>query len=190
MKIRPAVKADAPVLAELVNYAGEGMPLYLWSKLAAPGEDAWQIGRLRAERETGAFSYRNAVVIEQGGEAAGCLIGYGISDQPGPIAADLPPMFVPLQALENLAPATWYINVIGVLPKFRNLGLGAKLLALADETARARGKRGISLIVADANLGARRLYARNGFRECASRKMVKEAWQSESENWLLLTKEL
>lgn len=190
MKLRPAIKADAAVLAELVNYAGEGMPLYLWGKMAAADEDAWQIGRMRAERDTGAFSYRNAVVIEEGGEAAGCLVGYDIPDRPEPVPADMPPMFVPLQELENLAPATWYINVIGVLPKFRNRGLGARLLSLADETARARGKRGTSLIVADANLGALRLYERNGFRECASFKMVKEAWQSEGENWLLLTKEL
>jgi len=189
VKIRPAVKADAPVLAELVNYAGEGMPLYLWNRMAAD-EDPWQIGRARAERETGAFSYRNAVVIVRGGEAAGCLIGYDIPARPEPIPAGLPPMFVPLQELENLAPDTWYINVIGVAPKFRNLGLGAKLLALADETAGARGKNGTSLIVADANLGARRLYTRSGFREQASRRMIKEAWQSESENWLLLTKEL
>ncbi len=190
MNIRPAIRADSAVLAELVNYAGDGMALYLWGKIAAADEDPWQIGRMRAERETGAFSYRNAVVIEQGGEAAGCLIGYGIPDQPGSIPADLPPMFVPLQELENLAPGTWYINVIGVVPKFRNLGLGARLLVLADERARARGKNGASLIVADANLGARRLYTRSGFRERASRKMVKEDWQSESENWLLMAKAL
>jgi ribosomal protein S18 acetylase RimI-like enzyme len=190
VKIRPAVKADAPILAELVNYAGEGMPLYLWNRMAAADEDGWQIGRVRAERETGAFSYRNAVVIEESGEAAGCLIGYDIPTRPEPIPADLPAMFVPLQELENLAPDTWYINVIGVVPKFRNLGLGARLLALADETARGRGKSGTSLIVADANHGARRLYARSGFREQASRKMIKEDWQSEGENWLLMAKAL
>jgi hypothetical protein len=120
VRIRPAVKADAPALAELVNYAGEGMPLYLWGKLAAAGEDAWQIGRARAERETGAFSYWNALVIERDGECAGCLIGYPIPEQPGPVPADTPAMFVPLQELENLAPDTWYINVLGVQPQFRN----------------------------------------------------------------------
>ena len=34
---RPATSDDAIVLAELVNYAGEGMPLYLWSQMAEPG---------------------------------------------------------------------------------------------------------------------------------------------------------
>jgi hypothetical protein len=40
---RPATSDDAIVLAELVNYAGEGMPLYLWGQLAEPGEAAWDV---------------------------------------------------------------------------------------------------------------------------------------------------
>ena len=39
-------------------------------------------------------------------------------------------MFVPLQELENLAPGTWYVNVLAVHPPFRGLGLGTKLLGL------------------------------------------------------------
>jgi len=190
VRIRPAVKADAAALAELVNYAGEGMPLYLWGKLAAPGEDAWQIGRVRAERETGAFSYLNALVIDVDGECVGCLIGYPIPEQPGPVPADIPAMFVPLQELENLAPDTWYVNVLGVLPKFRNQGLGIRLLEETHTIARSLGKRGVSLIVADGNQGARRLYERSGFRERASRGLIKEGWNSESANWLLLVREL
>ncbi len=73
---RPANIDDAGVLAELVNYAGEGMPLYLWSQMAEPGQAAWDVGHGRAAREEGSFSYRNATIIEQGGECAGCLIGY------------------------------------------------------------------------------------------------------------------
>lgn len=32
--IRSGRREDAAVLAELVNYAGEGLPLYLWGKMA------------------------------------------------------------------------------------------------------------------------------------------------------------
>lgn len=181
---------DAPILAELVNYAGEGMPLYLWSKLAAPGETAWEVGRRRAAREDGSFSYRNAIMIDQGGECAGCLIGYEIPVDPAPIGEDMPPMFVPLQELENLAPGTWYVNVLAVRPQFRGLGLGTKLLALADETGRSLGKPGMSVIVSDANPGAQRLYERCGYREAATRPMVKDDWQNEGRNWALLTKTL
>jgi len=129
---------DAAVLAELVNYAGEGLPLYLWSKLAEPGETAWDVGRRRAAGAEGSFSYRNATIIDHGGECAGCLIGYEIPDDPAPIAGEMPGMFVPLQELENLAPGAWYVNVLAVRPQFRGLGLGTELLGFADETARAR----------------------------------------------------
>jgi ribosomal protein S18 acetylase RimI-like enzyme len=187
---RPALIEDAPILAELVNHAGDGLPLHLWSKMAAPGESAWEVGCRRAARPEGGFSYRNATVIEHRGECAGCLIGYEIPDQPEPIGSDLPAMFVPLQELENLAPGTWYVNVLAVRPQFRCLGLGTRLLDFADETARARGKRGMSVIVSDANPGARRLYRRCGYREAAARPMVKDDWRNDGRNWVLLTKAL
>lgn len=188
--LRHGTIEDAPILAELVNDAGEGLPVYLWSKMAKPGETAWEVGRGRAAREEGAFSYRNAVMIEHGGECAGCLIGYEIPDDPVPIGEDMPAMFVPLQELENLAPGTWYVNVLAVRPHFRHLGLGTKLLAFADQTGGALRKRGMSVIVSDANPGARRLYERCGYREAATRPMVKEDWRNEGRNWVLMTKAL
>ncbi|HMO69118.1 MAG TPA: DUF6505 family protein [Novosphingobium sp.] len=36
--IRPARKSDAPVLARLIDIAGEGIPSYLWARAAEPGE--------------------------------------------------------------------------------------------------------------------------------------------------------
>jgi len=44
--------------------------------------------------------------------------------------------------------------------------------------------------VADANDGARRLYARLGYRQRASRPMVKEGWTGPGVDWLLLVKAL
>src|SRR5215467_10467579 len=144
--VRPARVEEADVLAELVDYAGEGLPSYLWSKMAPPGETAQDIGRKRAARETGSFSYRNATIIEHAGRAAGALIGYVIPDVSEPIPSDMPAMFVPLQELENLAPGTWYVNVLAVLPQARDLGLGTELLRIADENGRKLGKRSMSVI--------------------------------------------
>ncbi len=45
----------------------------------------------------------------------------------------------------------------------------------------------MSVIVADHNEGARRLYERHGYEEAAKRAMVKNGWSVESENWLLMT---
>ena len=182
-------KDDAPYMAELVNYAGEGIPLYLWKKMAENGESGWDVGRRRAEREQGAFSYRNAYIVEADGVCAGCLIGYAEPDIPEPIDyGAMPPMFVPMQELENLAPGSWYVNVLAIFPEYRRRGLGQQFLELADRIGAEAGKSGTSVIVSDANHGARRLYESCGYRETASRPMVKEGWVNEGENWVLLTK--
>ncbi|HEX6103888.1 MAG TPA: GNAT family N-acetyltransferase [Alphaproteobacteria bacterium] len=188
---RRATPEDAAAMAELVNFAGENLPVYLWAKMAGPGQSAWEYGRLRAQREQGGFSYRNAILVEaEDGRVAGCLIGYPLPRQPEPIPPDLPAMFVPLQELENLAPATWYVNVVALYPEFRGHGWGSRLLALADRIAGDLGLSGLSIIVSDGNAGARRLYERCGYREAATRPMVKEEWESSGSNWVLLVKGL
>jgi ribosomal protein S18 acetylase RimI-like enzyme len=177
-------------LAELVNAAGEGMPYYLWTKMADPGEDPWDVGRDRARREQASFSYRNALIAEAGDQVVGSLIGYPLPDEPEPIDPEMPAMFVPLQELENLAARTWYVNVIAIYDGCRGQGYGSSLLAVADRIASDLGRKELSLIVSDANIGARRLYERCGYRLRAERRMEKEDWVSEGKNWLLLTKEL
>ncbi|HEX2146949.1 MAG TPA: GNAT family N-acetyltransferase [Pseudorhizobium sp.] len=187
--IRPATLADAAAMAELVNMAGEGMPLYLWKGMAEPGQDPWEVGRRRAERETGSFSYRNATMLEVDGHITGCLIGYNLPDAPVPIEYQtMPAMFVPLQELENMACGTWYVNVLATYPRYRGQGFGTKLLGLADEIATRAGCNGLSIIVADGNLGARRLYERSGYRQVATRTMVKEDWENPGKNWVLMIK--
>lgn len=188
--LRVATPDDAPALAELINFAGEGLPLYLWRTMAAPGEDAWAVGRRRARREEGSFSYRNAIVVEaDDGRVAACLIGYPLPDTPEAIDYEqLPAMFIPLQELENLAAGTWYVNVVAAFPEYRGRGYGTKLLELAEQIAVDRGCRGLSLVVADTNVGARRLYERCGYREQATRPMVKADWETQAQHWLLLVK--
>jgi len=182
---------DALDMAKLVNYAGEGIPLYSWQKMAGPGENGWDVGRRRAERDTGAFSYRNAYIVEVDGACAGCLIGYAQPEVPEPIDyASMPPMFVPLQELENLAPDSWYVNVLAIFPDYRRRGLGGKLLELAGRIGAEARKSSMSVIVSDANDGARRLYESCGYSEIASRPMVKEDWENEGENWILLVRKL
>ena len=189
--IRPAKLQDALALAELVNMAGEGLPFYVWAKMAPPGEDPWQVGRSRASREEGSFSYRNAWIIEASDGVAACLVGYPLSDEPEPTnEVALPTMFAPLQQLENLAPGTWYVNVLACYPRWRNRGYASSLLEHAETLALAAGvSNGMSVIVADNNVEARRLYQRFSFREVAQRPMIKEAWDSTGSAWILLAKD-
>ncbi len=186
---RAATPDDAAALAELINFAGEGMPLYLWGRMAEPGETAWDVGRRRARRDVGGFSWRNATVVEQAGAVAACLIGYALPDAPEPVdLAQTPAMFVPLEELERLAAGSWYVNVLATYPEHRGRGHGTALLALAARLAAATGRRGTSIIVADTNTGARRLYERSGYREIARRTMVKDGWDGPGKAWVLLVR--
>jgi len=189
--LRAATPDDAAAMADLVNFAGDGLALHLWGKMAEPGQDAWEIGRQRARRESGGSSYRNTVVAEEDGEVVACLIGYPLPDAPEPIDyATMPPMFVALQELENLAPATWYVNVVAAYPGHRGRGLGTMLLGVADALAADTARKGLSIIVSDANTGARRLYERTGYKQIATRPAVKEGWANPVNDWVLLVKRL
>ena len=188
--IRPATAQDAALCAELVNYAGEGMPLYLWAKMIAEdpslGADPWAAGQARQLKKIEAGEIE--LLALDGGPVAG-LTGYTVGAEPEPIGADMPAMFRPLQELENLSLSSWYVNVLATLPEVRGQGCGAALLAHAEDKTRALGLSAISLIVADQNR-ARRLYERVGYREVARRPMVKEDWLCDSAEWVLMVKPL
>jgi ribosomal protein S18 acetylase RimI-like enzyme len=187
---RRATRADAAALAELVQFASEGLALCLWAQLAGRGGDPWDIGRKRVSGETGGISYRNALIGEAAGRPACALIGYPLGGKAEPTPDTLPAMLVPLHALTRLAPDTWYVHALAAYPQHRSRGLGTALLAEADGRAARADKPGLSLIVTDTNTGARRLYERSGYREAAQRKIVKEDWQHPGTNWVLLTKRL
>ncbi len=188
---RYATRNDALPMAELINIAGEGMPLYLWTNMAEPGVSPWDIGLQRATRESGSFSYRNTIVREDSGNVVAALMGYPLADSPDPVDYDeMPPMFVPLQQLEDLVAGTWYVNVLAAYPDCRGKGYGTDLLAIAEQLAVETGRSGLSIIVSDANGGARRLYERSGYVEIATRPMIKESWETAGENWVLLEKRL
>jgi ribosomal protein S18 acetylase RimI-like enzyme len=185
--IRRATVADAAALADLVDFAGEGMPSYLWRQMAGGGEDPWQIGR---QRQAEKAKEGQIFVIDEGEGAIASLTGYAIPHDPEPIPDDMPAMFCPLQELENLAPDTWYVNVLAAYPEHRAKGLGARLLALAEDLARAQSLSAMSLIVASGNTGARRLYERIGYAETARRDLVKDGWACDSDEWVLMIKPL
>jgi ribosomal protein S18 acetylase RimI-like enzyme len=183
--LRRATPADAADLARFVDMASEGLARVVWAGMAEPGEDLLAVGARRAARAEGAFSWRNATIAELGGAVAGGLVAYRIGPDPEPLD-DVPPLFRPLQALENRALGSHYVNVLATYPAFRRQGLGRRLLAEAER--QAAGASGLSLIVADRNLRARRLYEAFGFRTVAEEPIVREGWNSDSDAWVLMLK--
>ena len=65
-----------------------------------------------------------------------------------------------------------------------------RLLKRAEEAAIEAGKPALSLIVADSNTGARRLYSREGYEEIAKRPVIAEDWETEAQNWVLMIRSL
>ena len=181
--IRPGRKTDARHLAVLVNYAGDGLPHYFWTK-AADGGFAWTIGEQRAMREHGSYSYRNALIAELNGEVVGMIIFYPIAEKASAEAyAEMSPIIVPLQELEDMAVGTTYVNVLAVYPAHRGKGIGSRLLDHAANTCAE-----MSIIVTDINVGARKLYERKGFVAKAERPIIKEDWDGRGETFILMTK--
>jgi ribosomal protein S18 acetylase RimI-like enzyme len=189
LTFRPATLADASALAVLVDIAGEGAPNGLWRSLADPGQSALEIGRERARREEGGFSYRHATLAEAESEIAGCLIGY-VLDDPYDLTGleDMPPMVQPLVRLEAQAPGSWYVNVLAVFREFRGQGIGAKLLDLAAVQGREAGVSTTSIIVGSWNEGATRLYQRAGYAIIASEGAVLPPEVPRAGDWILMTR--
>lgn len=191
MAVEAAQVSDARELAELINLAGEGIPVYLWSQMVEPGQAPLEVGAQRAAREAGGFSYRNAKVIRDQGRAVAMLIAYQLDDpyDTGDLA-ELPPIVRPLIELEALAPCSWYINAIATDPAARGRGLARKLMQQTEQDAAAAGAQTLSLIVASENQPARALYADLDYEFKASRPVVDYPGALHGGEWKLLMKSL
>lgn len=186
---RRATSEDVPELPELINMAGDGLPLHLWARQATGDQTPWDVGIDRARRGAGGFAYQNTVVREEGGKIAACLVGYPLTGAPEVFDPDaVPALVVPLYELEHLVPGTWYINALATYPDYRGRGFGVGLLQVAETLARESRCVGLSLIVSDANIGARQLYERHGYSERATRPIVKEDWEHAGKNWVLMVR--
>lgn len=187
LRLRPATPADADDMARLADMAGEGLPSYLWAGLAASGETALEVGARRAARGDGVFSWRNATIAEANGVTAGLMLDYRLPEAPEPLDG-LPPLARPLQALENRVAGAHYVNMLAVDPRFRRLGVAARLIAAAAQRGASASE--LALIVSDGNAGARAFYAAQGFAERARAALVPETWETTNRAWILLVRPL
>ena len=165
--MRRATRKDARTLAELIEYAGHGIPGYLWSRSAKDGQPPIEVGIERVLREEANFSYRNAVVAEMDGAVAAMMLAYRLPEQSDVNLDELPDLLRPLEELELKVPGTFYINALAAYPEYRGLGLGTRLLEAAQALASEAGCQELSLEVFDQNKDALRLYERYGYREIA-----------------------
>lgn len=189
--LRPACKTDCRRLAELAAIAGEGIPEYLWTLMAQPGERPIEVGARRAASEDADFSYTKAIVAEHTGTVAAMVLAYplpAISDAAA--MEEYPAIVRPMIELELAVPGSYYINMLATLPGFRGRGLGSLLLEAVAAKAGTTGCRELSVGVFEQNSGAVRLYQRHGFREAARRRAVVHPCHPYDGDVLMLTRGL
>lgn len=165
--LRDAAPDDARALAGLIAIAGAGIPEWLWSQMAGPGEGVLDVGERRARRGTGGFSWRNAIVAAHRGTVIGMILGYPLETDDSDIEA-LPAILRPFVALERLVPASWYINAFALREGWRSRGIGARLLDGATRRAQAAGCGTMSVQTFSATPRAAAFYRRHGFAQRAS----------------------
>ena len=169
--IRPARRDDSRRIAELYRIAADGVADYVWSTLAAPGEELIDVGTRRYARDEADFSYRNTVLAEHDGAVVGILLAYAMPPRTGgPAEPPADPILRPYAELE--VPGSLYVAGIAVDEGFRRHGIATRLLARARERARVEALYGLSALVFAANTASRRLFQGQGFAVVDRRAVV------------------
>lgn len=186
MHIRPATRADSADLAILDDVASHGLTTRVLQIAVEAGvaERPMQGARDGFAFIDGPFSWRNALVAEIDGVAAGSLLSYPIeAEREGGDPPDA--VLVPLSELKAIAEGTRFIDGLAVYPRFRGQGVGRALL----QTEIARADRALSLITEDNNARALALYASAGFIEAGRRPFVPFAENQTARQWVLLIRD-
>lgn len=173
--IRTAQKEDAPGIAQLMLLAMDG----LVAKFRG-SNDPKELEKLLVkfiEQLGNQYSYNQVKVFEIDGQIVGSLTAY----DGGQIELLRRPFFdfiianyhpegfdMELESEEG----EFYIDVIAVNPKFRNGGIGKKLLDTAIHWAQALGHQKIGLLVDINNAKARKLYESLGFQKVGTRHLL------------------
>ena len=177
LTIRPARPDDAPLAAQLLHLSMDAFTGLLFG--ARAGCSVADMLAVLFTREGGRLSFRHASIAEVDGKVAGLLIAYPakfltrldletgrhmltLSGLAGIV--HLIRQLFPYRNVREAESGEYYVSNLAVLSRLQRRGIGARLLACADEQARAAGLQKCSLMVALDNDGARRLYERMGYR--------------------------
>lgn len=169
IRYRPAGKEDCRITARLFSIATDGVADYIWTKLAAPGEDIFDAAVMRYSSDDSQFGYKNTTVAEINDNIAGMLVAYPIEQPPDP-HTDSDPVLLPYTKLE--VEGSYYISAMAVFDEYRGKGIGTEFLEIAKRQSIDKGFPQLSLIVFEQNEGAKRLYERNGFYEVKREPVV------------------
>lgn len=167
--VRAARVEDAPLIAEVIAMAiGDKEALRNYC-----GEEYIDVLTEIASREATQYSWQYALIAEVDGVAAGAVVGYD-----GAALYDLREgTFSVLKECIGRTPTIvdeteageCYLDSVGVLPAFRNHGVGRALVAAFCNKAYSEGHTRVGLIVDAENPNAERLYTSLGFERVGTK---------------------
>ena len=162
LNIRKATKDDAPLIAKVVAMAigEEGSKHYC-------GDNHQSVLEEIARLENSQYSYKNTIVAEVDGNPAGAAVAYDGADLYRLRDITLKHIFNRTGKSHNIEDETdaseVYLDSIAVLPEYRGLGIGKRLLLALKEIASKEHGKNLGLLVDFENPDAERLYKSVGF---------------------------
>jgi ribosomal protein S18 acetylase RimI-like enzyme len=129
-----------------------------------------------ARHEHSQYSWRNTLIAEVDGVSAGAVVGYD-----GALLATLREPIFPLierhlgetPTIEDETEAgEFYLDSVGVLPKYRGLGIGTMLVNAVIDKAFTQGHQRVGLIVDVENHSAEKLYTSLGFEYVGNKRFL------------------
>lgn len=164
--IRSAQREDAALIAEVVCMAvgyDTTHPIYpVFHTLAAC--------------DNAQYSYLNTLVAEVDGMVAGALVGYDGAHLEALREPIFPLLLKHLGEVPHIEDETaageFYLDSLGVLPRFRGLGVGSALLNTMSNRAFAAGHERVGLIVDTDNPKAEKLYTELGFVRVGKKRFL------------------
>ena len=171
--VRVAMPKDAAVIAQSVALAiGDEVTLRSYC-----GDDYIAVLTEIARRDPTQYSWRNALIAEVDGVAAGAIVGYDGAQLRALRNATFTVLLERIGRIPNILDETgrgeYYLDSIGVFPQFRGLGVGRALVGTFCNEAFVAGHERVGLIVDFDNSQAERLYASLGFERVGTRLFFK-----------------
>lgn len=163
-------------LAALCDIASHGLNARLWQRAIDEGKSAslFEIGRAMMMVRNHDLSLEHATLAVTENSVIGAVLGLVRPKDFGEcldVNRDGPELRGILE-LQAQTQSSWHLSVLAVFREYQGFGFGRALMKEAAKRARAAKQRKMTLIVAQSNTNAVRLYKKSGFSVADQRQSV------------------
>lgn len=176
MEIRKALASEAETIAELMLFAMKDIAFEFIGEHNELKAKEFLTALIRSPKNQ--YSFENTWVLTQNNQIAGSFTIYDgskLTELREPVLAYLAQYynqsFIPQDETES---GEYYIDTIGVFPKFRGQGLGHKILDYIIKEFAEKEHKTIGLLVDINNPKAKKLYDSKGFKVVGQKQLMSE----------------